>query len=294
MVAVMRDLLMVFVKFPEPGRVKTRLAKSVGNEEAARIYRALVARVFGQVIAPQNGGENQCWAIWIVFDPPERHVQIREWLNPLLGSGVDVDAYVPQVDGDLGARLSAAFSQGFAAGFDRVAAIGTDCVGFGAAEISECWRHLDENDVVFGPAADGGYYLIAMKREHPELFAGIPWSTAQTLAASRAAAAETGLAVAELAMFSDVDEIEQWEALCESGAGHQFEHGCASEPSRLPPQPGQQRVPEQLLASSSGLPSWQSQMQWLGLVSIQPAVLAWPVAGSTQYELDWYIADSVR
>ena len=205
---------MIFVKFPEPGRVKTRLAKSVGNQEAARIYRTLVARVTRQVIAPQSGEANGRWAIWIVFDPPERHEQIREWLDPVLGSGVD--AYVPQVDGDLGARLSAAFSQGFETGFGRIAAIGTDCVEFGAAEISECWRHLDENDVVFGPAEDGGYYLIGMKREHPELFAAIPWSSAQTLAASRAAADAAGLDFVELAMLSDVDEIGQWEALCSS------------------------------------------------------------------------------
>ena len=141
---------MIFVKFPEPGRVKTRLAKSVGDEEAANIYRRLVARVAGQVVAPSAAGDAEPWAIWVVFDPPERHHEIRTWLEPLLGGPGEIDAFVPQADGDLGARLGAAFTEGFKAGFGRIAAIGTDCVDFGEAEIQECWRQLDETDVVFG------------------------------------------------------------------------------------------------------------------------------------------------
>ena len=210
----MRDLLMIFVKFPEPGKVKTRLAKSVGNEGAANIYRKLVAQVAGQVVAQGTGEVEGDWAIWILFDPPERQREIRTWLDPLLGGAVD--ASVPQVEGDLGVRLEAAFARGFEAGFRRIAAIGTDCVGFGEAEIRQCWRLLDETDVVFGPADDGGYYLIGMKREHQELFTKIPWSSPQTLEASQAAARAAGLSFAELPTMADVDEIEQWEALCAS------------------------------------------------------------------------------
>ncbi|MGI9243976.1 MAG: TIGR04282 family arsenosugar biosynthesis glycosyltransferase [Verrucomicrobiales bacterium] len=206
---------MIFVKFPEPGKVKTRLAKSVGDEAAADIYRKLVARVLERVVAaePIEGNDGQ-WKVWILFDPPEREGEIRAWLDPMLGRGFD--GYFPQVEGDLGARLGAAFARGFETGFGRIAAIGTDCIEFAEAEIRECWSLLEESDVVFGPAEDGGYYLIGMKREHPELFAEIPWSSRQTLEATLTAAAGAGLAVATLPTMSDVDEIEQWEALCAS------------------------------------------------------------------------------
>jgi len=200
---------MIFVKFPEPGRVKTRLARSVGDQEAAAIYRNLVARLAKQVW-PGGAGADR-WDLWIVFDPSEREAELREWLDPLFG--VSVAAYVPQAAGDLGGRLAAAFSAGFAVGFVKVAAIGSDCVELDEASLRACWRLLDSSDVVFGPAHDGGYYLIGMKRMHPSLFTGIPWSTEQTLAESRSAAQRAGLSHAALATLNDIDEIEQWQAV---------------------------------------------------------------------------------
>ena len=207
---------MIFVKFPEPGRVKTRIAEAVGAEEAARIYRDLVGRVSGKVV-PDERAELQ-WEVWVIFDPPERESAVRDWLEPLFGDAVE--RFEPQVEGDLGERLAAAFAAGFAAGFAKVAAIGTDCVELDADGIGECWRLLDEKDVVFGPAEDGGYYLVALKKECAALFAGVPWSSAETLAVSKAVTAQLGLSVGELATLSDVDEIVQWEALCVRDVGH--------------------------------------------------------------------------
>ena len=206
----MRPLLMVFVKFPTPGRVKTRIAESLGAEEAARIYRELVARVAAQVVPSE--AEDPGWAIWIVFDPPEAESSVRGWLEPPFGGAIA--HYEPQIPGGLGERLAAAFRAGFAAGFDRVAAIGTDCVDLTAQGIRQGWCTLDESDVVFGPADDGGYYLVGLKQECPALFEGVPWSSAQTLAASRAKAERLGLRIGELETLTDVDQVEQWEALC--------------------------------------------------------------------------------
>ncbi|MFT4550627.1 MAG: rSAM/selenodomain-associated transferase 1 [Verrucomicrobiales bacterium] len=198
------DLLIIFVKFPEPGKVKTRLAKSLGSEGAADAYRWLVARVAENVVEPS--GE---WAIWVIFDPAEREGEVREWLEPLFGASVS--RYVPQADGDLGARLGGAFAAGFDAGFEKVAAIGTDCVDLGLEGIRHCWRSLEEHDVVFGPADDGGYYLVGLKSVCARLFTEVPWSHERTLEVSRGVAASEGLSVAELEVLSDVDEIEQWE-----------------------------------------------------------------------------------
>ena len=204
-----RLLLMIFVKFPEPGKVKTRLAKALGNEGAAEVYRQLVARVAKQVVAPSGAGDG--WSIWIVFDPEEREADVRQWLDADFGSSVS--AYLPQNPGDLGDRLRGAFAAGFAAGFEKVAAIGTDCVDLGVAGIGECWRRLDEIDVVFGPADDGGYYLIGLKAMRGELFDQIPWSSEQTLEVSKRVAVGAGLMVGELETLTDIDEVEHWEAL---------------------------------------------------------------------------------
>jgi rSAM/selenodomain-associated transferase 1 len=200
---------MVFVKFPEPGKVKTRLAKSLGNEGAVDVYKRLVARVAEQVVPPQGGGDG--WSIWIVFDPADQGPAVDAWLQPLFGEAVG--AYLPQVVGDLGARLGSAFATGFGAGFEKVAAIGTDCVDLTADGIRACWEALEESDVVFGPAEDGGYYLIGLKANSPDLFAEIPWSSERTLQASKEAAAAAGLSIAELAVLTDVDEIGAWQAL---------------------------------------------------------------------------------
>lgn len=211
----MRPLLMIFVKFPEPGKVKTRLAKALGNEEAAAVYCKLVRRVARQVLAPTVSDE--AWEIWVVFDPADREAEVRAWLGPLFGAAAT--RYLPQVPGDLGERLAGAFAAGFGAGFENVAAIGTDCVDLDREGIAECWRLLgDGNDVVFGPADDGGYYLIGLKGPQADLFSGIPWSSEQTLTASVAAAQAGGLSYGQLATLSDVDEVEQWHALCAKDA----------------------------------------------------------------------------
>ena len=208
---------MIFVKFPEPGKVKTRLAKVLGDEEAAHAYRSLVARV-AQNVVPPSGGD---WAIWVVFDPAERESEVREWLDPVFGGAID--AYLPQVRGDLGERMEQALSAGFAAGFGQVALIGSDCVDLDQDGIGECWRLLrEEKDVVFGPANDGGYYLVGANAPgctaggidvSPVLFNGVPWSDGRTLEVSKEVAAAAGLKIGELEPLGDVDEIEDWEAL---------------------------------------------------------------------------------
>ena len=205
----MRHLLMIFVKFPEPGKVKTRLAKVLGDEGAAKAYRQLVSHV-AEGVQPPQGLEDQ-WAIWVVFDPAERESEVREWLDPQFRGAAS--RYLAQVPGDLGDRLVGAFAAGFEAGFGKIAAIGTDCVDLDADGIGEAWKMLDQRDVVFGPADDGGYYLVGLKDASPIIFQGVPWSDPRTLAVSRQIASEAGLSVGELAVLSDIDEIEQWREL---------------------------------------------------------------------------------
>ena len=196
----MRKAILIFVKHPEPGRVKTRLAATLGTERAAEIYRQLVAEVFSRL--PDNAELIAC------FDPPERRAEIGLWLSSI-ASGKPLH-FFPQTSGNLGTRLERAFAETFARGFDRVAVIGTDCPEIDAAIFHETWTALDTSDVVLGPSEDGGYYLLALAAPCPSLFQKISWSTGRVLAETRARAAAENLRVHLLPMRCDVDTEEDW------------------------------------------------------------------------------------
>jgi rSAM/selenodomain-associated transferase 1 len=205
---------MLFVKWPEAGRVKTRIAQVVGNERAAEIYRELVRRVLVNLRPILSEVES----VWMVFDPVERAREVSDWLESEAESaGWDLSAveFLPQVRGDLGARLRGAFEQAFGAGFDQVSVAGTDCVELGAGQVAEAFRA--EADVVFGPARDGGYYLARLNGiAGCAVFDGVPWSSEETLASSVRAAKGAGLEVELLEELGDVDTIEDWQRVGEA------------------------------------------------------------------------------
>lgn len=195
----MKPTLAVLLKAPHPGRVKTRLAATVGEAEATAIYRRLVER---QVRALPSS-----WNATIHFDPPGAGEEMRAWLSPLR-SGL---AYLPQSAGDLGARLNAAFVTHFSAGTRAVIALGGDCPGLDQTLLESAREKLLSADVVLGPAADGGYYLIGMNAPCAALFEGIPWSTPSTLARTREAVRRQGLRCVELPVLEDIDDAPSWE-----------------------------------------------------------------------------------
>jgi rSAM/selenodomain-associated transferase 1 len=186
--------------------VKTRLAHSLGDGVAVEIYRHLVDRVF-EILSTAPHDE-----VRVVFDPPEEESAVRDWLATAIEAIGSPVKFLAQSPGDLGARLSLGFQQAFADGADAVAAIGTDCVGITGATFNATWCELEKDDVVFGPSDDGGYYLVAMKALQADLFEGIPWSCADTLARSLDQAQAAGFAVNLLDPLSDVDTAEDWEA----------------------------------------------------------------------------------
>lgn len=192
----MRRVILLFVKWPEPGRVKTRIAATAGAERAAEIYRELVARVCAQLPLATP--------VIVHFDPPERRADIEAWLAPKLPPS---STFEPQVRGELGARLQAAFASAFAAGWEHVAVIGSDCVEVMPAIFSEAW---DAEDAAIGPTEDGGYYLLALRREQPALFENIRWSTSETLADTLARAGAEGVQMHRLPTLNDVDTESDW------------------------------------------------------------------------------------
>jgi len=189
-------LVMVLLKAPRVGAVKTRLASSLGAELAADIYRGMVERQLRQI--PKG------WRVQIHFCPADAETEMRLWL------GSDY-AYRPQLAGDLGERLQSAFSAAFAKGESRVMAIGGDCPELDTSTLTEATDRLVRADVVMGPATDGGYYLIALRRAAPELFKDIPWGTPEVLSLTLARAKIALLSRELLPPREDIDDLETYE-----------------------------------------------------------------------------------
>ncbi len=191
-----RQRLVIFVKAPRPGQVKTRLASSIGAEEAAKAYELLAGRLF------QNLEELP--DVELRFTPDDAGDELRPWLR-------EGWTLAPQGRGDLGDRLHSAFLSAFAAGCEKVAIIGSDCPDVTAVDIRETWTRLHNRDLVLGPATDGGYWLIALKRPCADLFRNIAWSTDQVLAQTIAAGTDAGLRIERLRRLTDIDTAKEWQ-----------------------------------------------------------------------------------
>ena len=195
------DVLAVFVKDPRPGAVKSRLATVIGAEAAAAVYRVMAEGVVRRT-APRSDEYGRV----IVFDPPEARGAVGEWL------GVEAAVLMPQSPGDIGVRMERAFDALFQRGARRVVLVGTDVPALAFEDIRGALESLDEHDVAIGPATDGGYYLIALKRPQPELFREMRWSSGDVLASTLDCAAGRDLSVRVLRTIGDVDTVEDLQA----------------------------------------------------------------------------------
>jgi len=192
----MERLLLVFVKNPVLGRVKTRLARTIGDAKALWVYERLLEhtrRAAGGVAA-------QRWVCYSDFVPAA-----DAWLE---------GGFTPcQQEGEtLGDRMGRAFRQGFAAGCRPIVIIGSDCPGVSPALLEEAFRQLASFPVVLGPATDGGYYLLGMNRMI-DLFRDKPWSTPAVLAETVADLQRADIPYALLPALSDVDEAADLDRL---------------------------------------------------------------------------------
>ncbi len=198
--------MQVFLKLPEEGRVKTRLAEDIGEEAAVAAYRVLVARTLAN-LPPE-------FPLSVAYAPSGAEEAMRAWLSPHLRErGKDV-VWVEQVDVPcLGDRLRVATGQLFAMGAGKILAVGADCPSLAATTYREAERRLHGGDeIVFGPAADGGYYLVGLASPQPVIFnPTIAWSSRRTLETSLQAARGAGLKISLLDEREDVDDRSSWE-----------------------------------------------------------------------------------
>ena len=195
------NLLIMFVKYPEPGQVKSRLAAALGNREAALIYKSLTERLFCAVTPLYKAAG---YDMAIAYAPADAGEDIRTWLGP----GMQL---MPQSGETLGERMRNAFSEGFGRGYTKIIIIGSDCPAVTSDLINEALHRLDRHDAVIGPATDGGYYLIGLRRSVPELFAGIDWSTEQVLDQTIERCNTVHLTHVLLPELRDIDRMEDLE-----------------------------------------------------------------------------------
>lgn len=194
------QVLLVVAKEPVPGRTKTRLCPPLTPESAAEFYHCLLL----DTLALMQRLESVDRAI--AYTPASAH----GYFVCLSPNGFRL---VPQVGADLGERLAHALGEHFALGYRRVVIMNSDGPTLPLACLEEAFDGLDEADVTLGPGHDGGYYLIGMKRPHPELFRGIAWSTEHVVDQTLAACRRLGLAVRQLPEWYDVDVGDDLERL---------------------------------------------------------------------------------
>jgi uncharacterized protein len=185
-----KGTLAVFARVPQWGRVKTRLARQAGPGPALAAYRAMLTQTLFLA-------RDKRWRAIVAVTPPHIPLGERRFLSRM-----------PQGQGDLGARMERVF-RGRAIG--PIVIVGTDCPAMRKADIAAAFRALGQADAVFGPAEDGGYYLIGLKRLRacPRLFSGVRWSSGTTLADTLASLPK-GWRVQMLRTLSDVDDAAGW------------------------------------------------------------------------------------
>lgn len=192
----MKNHLIIFTRYPEPGKTKTRLIPALGKEGAAKLQQKMTEQKLTEALKLQA---LYPISIEIYFTGGNQQL-MQDWLGNLI--------YKKQSKGDIGKRMEVAFQSVFETGSDRAVLIGIDCPDLNSELILEAFQALNQHDLVLGPAADGGYYLIGLNYLIPELFTGISWSTAEVLPQTQNIAQLLQLSVASLPILSDIDRPE--------------------------------------------------------------------------------------
>lgn len=192
-----KERLIVFTRYPEPGKTKTRMIPALGAEGAARLQRQLTEDTLFQV---KKLAVSRPLSVEVHFTGGTQQL-MQAWLSSDF-------VYQPQVAGDLGTRMASAFVASFANEMTGVVIVGIDCPDLKAPLMAQAFEALQQSDLVLGPAQDGGYYLIGLKRMVRELFVGISWGTSQVRQQTVEIAKKLDLAIAFLPLLKDLDRPE--------------------------------------------------------------------------------------
>jgi len=198
--------LQIFAKEPVPGQVKTRLARAIGEREAAAVHARFVETTLATAVAARSRGLVDAIELWCA--PAADAPVFAAWRDR---HGVVLRT---QAGADLGARMGGALDSALARG-SRALLVGTDCPLLDVDHLAQAAAALEHHDAVFAPVEDGGYVLVGLSRS-VDVFSGVPWSTPQTMAATRDRMRAGGVTWHELPLLWDVDEaadLVRWETL---------------------------------------------------------------------------------
>jgi len=187
---VSKNLIIIFTRNPELGKVKTRLAKTIGNESALNIYKYLLNHT-EKTIRNIEADKAVYYSI-----------KIREddiWDNSIYQKHL-------QKGNDLGLRMLNAFENAFKRGYKKVVIVGSDLYDLNSEDIKRAFNELEKNDAVIGPAKDGGYYLLGMKTLHSQVFQNKNWGTETVLEDTLA-----DLNNKEVKLLEEKNDIDTWE-----------------------------------------------------------------------------------
>tara|TARA_R110002072_G_C7945239_1_gene532793 strand:+ start:1169 stop:1798 length:630 start_codon:yes stop_codon:yes gene_type:complete len=184
-----KALVIVFVKNIKLGKVKTRLAKTIGNQGASEVYNELIQ-------VTEKATENLSVDKRIYFSDA---VVETIWKN---------DYKTVQHGVDLGERMKNAFKKGFEDGYEHIVLIGSDLPDITANHINQGLEALKQNQMTFGPAEDGGYYLIGLSKMHHFVFDNKPWSETNLLEETLSELKENGVTFTTLDILNDIDTYE--------------------------------------------------------------------------------------
>jgi len=186
------NLLMIFIKNPVEGEVKTRLGSSIGSTNALQIYKKLLTHT--REVALKVETNRQVWYSSMI---DHRDSWNKERFDKKLQSG-----------SDLGERMSVAFQKAFEDGYEKVVIIGSDCADITSRHIKDAFHALNTKDAVIGPSKDGGYYLLGIRKYTPDIFSGISWSTQEVFEQTVSRFEHLGLSYSVLDVLNDIDTIE--------------------------------------------------------------------------------------
>ena len=196
----MSSHLIVFVKNPEPGTVKTRLQTRYSPEQAAGIYRAFILDTL------ENALTVPAKAHRVAYAPSTAEAEIQQLCGPSW-------QLTPQAETDLGDRMYLALNQSLQAGASRAVIVGTDIPSLPAQHIHQAFDILSDRDVVLGPSTDGGYYLVGLSRPVRSIFQNIEWSTDRVLIQTLERIHSADLSLGLVPPWYDIDTPEELDFL---------------------------------------------------------------------------------
>ena len=197
------NTLIVFVKAPTPGKVKTRLSPPLSPDQAANLYAAFVKDTL------QTANKVSEARVEIAYDPGDTVAELN-WIDP-----PTPPPFFLQQGADLGARLTHAFTLAFENGSRKIIVIGSDTPHLDLSILESAFVILDQKEAVLGPAEDGGYYLIGLRQPNAFLFNNVPWSSDRVFLETLGRIQRSGLSFGLITPQSDIDTVADLKRLME-------------------------------------------------------------------------------